>query len=315
MINDAPVVMSDSGENSLWRPMNDTKKFYGPTSMRIGLIKSRNLVSIRLLQQIGIPYAIHYLKRFGFDPNVLPHSLSLALGTASLSPLQIARGYALFANGGFRVNPYFIARIEDQSHHILYQAQPLQACSTCVTQTSFPLPVEQLPKNPMAPQVITPQNAYLITQALHDVIRYGTGRGAKVLNRSDLAGKTGTTNDKVDAWFSGFNAHLETTVWVGYDNMRPLHEYGAQAALPIWVQFMRAALQGQPEATLPQPPGMVMVHIDPHTGLLALPNQSDAIFEIFRQRYAPTQFSSAPSLVPLGTSVDTDGSKDDEHLF
>lgn len=313
IVNDAPVVISDSGENSLWRPMNDTRKFYGPTSIRIGLIKSRNLVSIRLLQKIGISYAIHYLERFGFNPSLLPHSLSLALGTASLSPLQIARGYALFANGGFRINPYFITRIQDQWKHILYQAHPLQAYSVCVTQTTFP--VQQLPNPMAAPQVITPQNAYLITQALHDVIRYGTGCSAKVLNRGDLAGKTGTTNDKIDAWFSGFNANLETTVWVGYDNMHPLYEYGAQAALPIWVNFMRAALQGQPEATMPQPPGMVIVRIDPHTGCLAAPNQSDAIFEIFRQRYAPTKFSSVPSLVPLGASVDTDNSKYDEHLF
>ena len=311
MINDAPVVMVDSGENSLWRPMNDTRKFYGPTSIRIGLIKSRNLVSIRLLQKIGIPYVIHYLEGFGFDPNVLPRSLSLALGTASLSPLQIARGYAVFANGGFRVNPYFIARIEDQSH-ILYEAKPPQACGICVTQTV--LPTEQLP-NPMAPQAITAQNAYLITQALRDVIRYGTGRGAKILNRRDLAGKTGTTNNKIDAWFSGFTSHLETTVWVGYDNLRPLYEYGAQAALPIWVQFMHASLKGQPESTLSQPPGMVMVRIDPHTGLLASPNQSDAIFEVFRQRYAPTQFSSTQSSGSFGGSLDTDGSEDNEYLF
>ncbi|PHH58064.1 penicillin-binding protein 1A [Coxiella burnetii] len=309
MINDTPVVMQDSGENALWRPMNDTRKFYGPTSIRMGLIKSRNLVSIRLLQKIGIPYAIEYLTRFGFDPNVLPHSLSLALGSATLPPLQVASGYAIFANGGYRVTPYFISRIEDQSHHVLFQAKPPRACSACITNPNAT--AEQLP-NPMAPQVITPQNAYLITQAMHDVIQYGTGRRAKVLNRPDLAGKTGTTNDQVDAWFSGFNANLETTVWVGYDNLRSLHEYGAQAALPIWIQFMRAALQGQPEASLPQPPGMVMVRIDPHTGLLASPNQPDARFEIFRQRYAPTQFSTASS---DNAGAPNDSDSEDQHLF
>ena len=309
MINDAPVVMQDSGENALWRPMNDTRKFYGPTSIRMGLIKSRNLVSIRLLQKIGISYAIEYLTRFGFDPNILPHSLSLALGSATLPPLQVARGYAIFANGGYRVTPYFILSIEDQSHHVLFRAKPARACSACITNPKAT--AEQLP-NPMAPQVITPQNAYLITQAMHDVIQYGTGRRAKLLNRPDLAGKTGTTNDQVDAWFSGFNANLETTVWVGYDNLRSLHEYGAQAALPIWIQFMRAALQGQPEASLPQSPGMVMVRIDPHTGLLASPNQAEARFEIFRQRYAPIQFSTASS---ENTGAPNDSDSEDQHLF
>lgn len=303
MINDAPIVMSDSGENRLWRPMNDTRNFYGPTSIRIGLIKSRNLVSIRLLQKIGIPYAIHYLERFGFDPNTLPHSLSLALGTPSLSPLQIARGYSVFANGGFLINPYVISRIEDQSHHILYQANPMEACTSCLTQKSLSF----LKSTSVAPQVITAQNAYLVTQALYDAIQNGTGRGAKVLNRLDLAGKTGTTNNQVDAWFSGFNSNLEVTVWVGYDNMRSLHEYGAQAALPIWVKFMRVALQGQQVGMLPQPEGMVMVRIDPHTGLLASPNQPDGVFEIFRKRYVPTQFST-----PLSTA---NRRTEDEHLF
>ncbi|WP_267257204.1 penicillin-binding protein 1A [Coxiella endosymbiont of Ornithodoros maritimus] len=309
MINDAPVVMQDSGENALWRPMNDTRKFYGPTSIRVGLMKSRNLVSIRLLQKIGIPYAIEYLTRFGFDPNVLPHSLSLALGSAALPPLQVARGYAIFANGGYRITPYFISRIEDQSQDVLFRAKPPRACSACVTNPNAT--AEQLP-NPMAPKVITSQNAYLITQAMHDVIQYGTGRRAKILNRPDLAGKTGTTNDQVDAWFSGFNSNLETTVWVGYDNLRSLHEYGAQAALPIWIQFMRAALQGQPKASLPQPPGTVMVRIDPHTGLLASPNQPESRFEIFRQRYAPTQFSTASS---DNTGGPNDSDSEDQYLF
>ena len=310
MINDAPVVIADSGENALWRPMNDTQQFYGPTSIRMGLIKSRNLVSIRLLKKIGIPYAIQYLTRFGFDPHVLPHSLSLALGSTTLTPLQIARGYAIFANGGYRVIPYFIARIEDQTHHILFQAKPMHACTACITNPNTL--VKQLPPISVAPQVITPQNAYLITQVLHDVIQYGTARRAKILNRTDLAGKTGTTNNQLDAWFSGFNSNLETTVWVGYDNLRSLHEYSAQVALPIWIQFMQCTLQGQPETPLPQPPGMVMVRFDPHTGLLASPNQPDAKFEIFRERYAPTKFS-IDSPDNAGWSSDSDS--DDQHLF
>ncbi len=306
IINDAPVVMSDTGENALWRPMNDTKKFYGPTPLRIGIIKSRNLVSIRVLQAIGIHYALDYIKRFGFDPNTLPHSLSLALGSGSVTPMQIANGYTVFANGGSRVNPYFIQRIEDQHRQVLFEAKPLTACSVCITNPSPP--VEELP-TPMAPQVITPQNAYLITQVLRDVIRKGTGQAALELRRNDLAGKTGTTNDQVDAWFSGFNNNLEATVWVGFDNLKSLNEYGGQAALPIWMQFMKEALAGKPEATMPEPPGMVMVRIDPKTGLLAKPNQTDAQFEIFEKSKAPQQFSphSGYSNEGTGSSSDSGG--------
>ena len=288
MINDAPIVMNDTGENELWRPVNDTKKFYGPTSLREALTKSRNLVSIRLLQAIGINYALDYVKRFGFDPNTLPRALSLALGSGTVTPMQIANGYSVFANGGSRVDPYFIDRIEDQLHHVLFQSKPLMACSVCIVN---PNPPENELPSPMAPRVITPQNAYLITQVLRDVIRAGTGKRARTLNRSDIAGKTGTTNDQVDAWFSGFNSNLEATVWVGFDNMKPLREYGARAALPIWMEFMEAALNHTPEATMPEPAGLVMVRIDPSTGLLAKPTEANARFEIFEKSNAPTTFS------------------------
>ncbi len=316
MINDAPVVMKDTGENQLWRPMNDTLKFYGPTPLRIGLIKSRNLTSIRLLQGIGIPYALNYIKRFGFDPNTLPNTLSLALGSGTVTPMQIANGYAVFANGGYRVNPYFVQRINDESNQVLFQADPIKACPSCIANAGTS--PDTIPQPP-ALRVITPQNAYLITQALRGVIQSGTGHAARVLHRSDLAGKTGTTNKQVDAWFSGFNSNIEVTVWVGFDNLKPLKEYGAQAALPIWIQFMRDALQGTPEATMPQPPGMVTVRIDPHTGLLANPNSTDAKFEIFRQKYAPTVVaptSATTAGVPSGGDDNSgNGEAADEHLF
>lgn len=284
VINDAPIVTEDSGENELWRPMNDTKKFYGPTSLRIALIKSRNLVSIRLLQQIGIPYAIDYIKRFGFDTNALPDSLSLALGTGSVTPLEIATGYAVFANGGYHVQPYFIDKIEDETHQILFTATPAQACMACITNPD--LPINEMP-NPVATQAITPQNAYLMTNALQGVIKSGTGSEARLLGRKDLAGKTGTTNDEADGWFSGFNSHLLATVWVGFDNLHSLREHGAQSALPIWMEFMKIALKDTPETTMPEPANIISVRINPKTGLLANPNDPNASFELFEAKYVP----------------------------
>lgn len=306
IINDAPVVIHDTGINALWRPMNDTQKFYGPTTLRVGLTESRNLVSIRLLQAIGISYAIDYVKRFGFDPNALPHSLSLALGTGLVTPMQIANGYSVFANGGSRVNPFFIEHIEDQHHQVLYQAKPLVACSACITNPTPP--TDQIP-NPMAPQVITPQNAFLVTQVLKDVIRTGTGKKALVLGRTDLAGKTGT-NGETDAWFSGFNSNLEVTVWVGFDNLKILKEMGAAAALPIWIDFMKSALQSAPEATMPQPPGIVMMKINPKTGALAGSSQPNAKFEMFMQDHLPQQ--NAPTAPSTGASSSSSGVPDND---
>ncbi len=268
-INDAPIMIRDSGENAWWRPENDTDQFYGPTRLRVAFAESRNLVAIRLLAAIGIPYALDYIQRFGLDPATLPHSLSLALGSGVLTPMQLATGYAIFANGGYHVTPYFIEKIVDENNKIIYQANPQPG-----------------------PAVITPQNAYLMTQAMRAVIQSGTGTAAKVLNRHDLAGKTGTTNNKVDAWFSGFNSNLLATVWVGFDDSQDsLHEFGAQAALPIWIQFMKAALMNQPEATMLQPADIVTARIDPQTGLLASPGEKNAIFEVFQKGDMPHQLA------------------------
>jgi penicillin-binding protein 1A len=303
IINDAPIVERNPTDDSVWRPMNDNLKFYGPTPLRVGLEQSRNLVSIRLLRAIRVPYAVRYVQRFGFDVNGMPHGLSLALGTASVTPMQLANGYAVFANGGYLVTPYFINKIVDQHGEILYQADPALACQACITTES---PDEaQMPDRP-APRVITPQNAYIMTQALRGVIQEGTGHGASVLGRRDLAGKTGTTNDQVDAWFSGFNSHIVTTVWVGFDSMRSLHEYGAEAALPIWIRYMRVALNHMPEATMPEPMDIIRVRIDPRTGLLALPSQTNARFEVFMKSNAPTQYSTAAAQVEQESSVETE---------
>ncbi|OGT64220.1 MAG: peptidase, partial [Gammaproteobacteria bacterium RIFCSPHIGHO2_12_FULL_45_9] len=258
LVNDAPFVGIGATPGSVWRPMNDEKKFNGPTPLRMGLVKSLNLVSIRVLQGVGVRYAIRYFDKFGFDTHRFPPTLSLALGTGEVTPLQLAAGYAIFANGGFRVTPYFIESIRDQTGKLIYTAHPPIACELCLSEPTLP-PTDQ--PNPMAPEAISPQTAYLMTQALRDVIRSGTARAALVLKRSDLAGKTGTTNNKVNAWFSGFNSRLVATVWVGFDDLKPLHEYGADVALPIWIDYMGNALAGTPSATMPEPPGIVTVRI------------------------------------------------------
>ena len=282
------LFLQDSGENQLWRPTNDTLKFYGPTRLGVGLAQSRNLVSIRLLQDITIPYAIHYVSRFGFDPSTLPNALSLALGSASVRPIRLAEGYAIFANGGYRVIPHFVQSITDENQNNVYTAHFGRACETCVDNTAA---VAMKEGGDQAPAVITPQNAYIMTQALKGVIQNGTGRAAKVLGRNDIAGKTGTTNKQADAWFAGFNSKVDTIVWVGFDDLHSLHEYGSKAALPIWVNYMRQALKGMPSATMPMPPSIVTVRINPVDGLLARPDQSDSLFEVFRTRFAPTQLS------------------------
>lgn len=288
MINDAPVVLENNDQ--FWRPQNDTRKFYGMTSLENALMQSRNLVSIRLLSLIGIPYAINYSTRFGFKPEELPKSLSLALGTASVTPLQMAKGYAVFANGGYRVTPHLINKVNADGNTI-YQANLPLACDACIANP------KAAPPNSTAPQVITPQNAYLMTIAMKAVIQSesGTGTPAKALKRHDLAGKTGTTNDKRDAWFSGYNNDIVSTAWMGFDTPRSLYEFGNQAALPIWIDFMRNALKGTPIANMPEPTGLVSVRINPKTGMLASPGEDDASFAIFRQQYAPTQTSANTS--------------------
>ena len=268
MINDAPIVIDDISSTDSWRPHNSSEKFHGPTRLREGLTKSRNLVSIRLLQKTGIDNTIDFIKRFQFSPDALPKSLSLALGSGICTPLEITRAYAAFANGGFLLTPSFIYEIQDGNNHIVYHVSPQTACETC----SSP-----------APRIMEPGLAYLIHNTLQDVIQHGTGRKAKSLGRSDLAGKTGTTNNKVDAWFAGFNRDIVTTVWVGYDKPQSLHEYGAQAALPVWIDFMGKALHKHPNRTLSRPNNIVTLRIDPNTGQPPTSSSDKTVFEIFRQ--------------------------------
>lgn len=317
LINDAPLVFQDKHLESVWRPENSGGSFNGPTRLRQALYQSRNLVSIRLLRELGIPKAISTLARYGFDETKLPNNLSLALGSAALTPYEVATHYNILANGGFKVEPYFIEEISDPEGNIIFKAQPAKVCANCsapdpnasrdlqkqtlsqldetmrlMGDESANLPDQTQPK--IAERVLDEKLWYISRSMLSDVIQFGTGRRAKALGRKDLAGKTGTTNDQKDAWFSGFQKDVVATVWVGFDDPATLgaREYGGTAALPIWIDYMKVALQGIPDDLPSAPPGLLTVRIDPETGQRAAPGQKNAIFEVFRAEYAPTATAS-----------------------
>ena len=299
IINDAPIVFEDEGLEQVWRPENDSGKFYGPTSLRTGLLNSRNLVSIRLLQQLGIDVAVDYLTGLGFPREDLPPNLSLALGTLTTTPLRLVSAYALLANGGYKVEPYLIKQIRNIDGDTVFEAAPLTACVDCLNTKDSTFEeadsLEQLLEKPgtetpdTAPQVMDARAAYMIDSILKDAIQFGTGRRAKALKRNDIAGKTGTTNGPTDAWFSGYVGHVVTTAWLGFDQNQKLgrQEYGGSAALPIWIDYMRIATQDLPAQLRPRPTGLVSVRIDPKTGLLATPGQPDAQFELFPIEQVP----------------------------
>jgi penicillin-binding protein 1A len=309
MINDAPVVFDDPKLESTWRPENYSGEFFGPTRLREALYRSRNLVSIRILRAIGASYAAEYAERFGFVAAELPKDLTLALGSATVTPMQMARAYAVLANGGYLVEPYFIHAIYDAAGKEIFSANPAIACPQCPPMMESINTLEEEPVK-LAPQVLTPQNVWLMTSMMRDVIQRGTGRKARVLGRADLAGKTGTTNDQKDAWFSGFNHALVTTAWVGFDKLEPLGrgETGGRAALPMWINYMAVALKGIREQKLEPPEGLVTVRIDPATGLLAGSGQTDAIFETFREANVPSM--SSDSLTTGGAAGATETAED-----
>lgn len=313
LINDAPVVFHDDQLEANWRPENYSKKFYGPTRLREALYKSRNLVSIRILRRIGVRNTLQYLENFGFDKNKLPPNLSLSLGSADMTPLQVVQGYATLANGGYGIEPHFIQRIEDSEGNPIFEATPATICEDCqyVDPEQPPAVIPQglqVTNLPLAERKVDEQSAYLIYNMMQDVIKRGTGRRALVLKRNDLAGKTGTTNDQKDAWFSGFNSNLTTTVWVGFDQPETLgrREFGGTAALPIWIDYMRVALKDQPESAPPPPEGIVSVKIDPKTGLLAAPGQKGALFEYFREDDAPTEIAAQADSSQSGGGGETE---------
>ncbi len=304
LVNDAPVVFDDAALETVWRPENYSGKFFGPTRLRKALYTSRNLVSIRLLQALGIQRVIDYVARFGFIKKDLPKNLSLALGSASMPLLDVARGYAVFANNGYLISPYFIQRIENRNGKVLFEETPVTVCKDCTTSMNSKNP-ESLssktnviaddneetlvqPKN-IAHRVVDERNVYLMTSIMRDVISKGTGRRARSLKRKDLAGKTGTTNDQKDAWFSGFNQDIVATVWVGFDKIRSLgaRETGSRAALPMWIEFMRGALKNFPEKPLVRPLGLATVRIDPSTGGRVRPDDKGFMLEVFREENIP----------------------------
>jgi penicillin-binding protein 1A len=273
------------------------------------------------LNSVGIRHATRFVSRFGFDENEVPHDLSLALGSAEVSPLQQARGYAVFANGGYLVDPYVIQRIEDADGAVLYEADPVVACVPCVLadrrlqQRDAAEAEESLGKLPkQAEQTLEPRLVYQMNSILQDVINKGTGQRARSLGRNDIAGKTGTTNDQRDAWFNGYSPDLVAVAWVGFDQLRPLgsKEAGSTAALPLWIEFMATALGGKPEKQLKRPKGLVTVKINAETGEPATEQDKNTIFEIFRSENAPGVESSVNE-VPVNS-----GSQDDpipEQLF
>ncbi len=298
LVNDAPVVFDGPGLEKAWRPANASGKFFGPTRLRLALTHSRNLVSIRLLRDLGIPTVMGYVQKFGFDAKQMPQDLSMALGSGSARPWDMARAYAALANGGYLIEPYFIQRIEDGNGNILMQAEPATVCDTCHLDVETDNPV-QAGFN-AAPRIITPQNAYIMNSMLRDVVSFGTARRALKLGRKDLAGKTGTTNDQVDAWFNGFHPELVAISWVGFDTPKTLGrgEYGGKAALPMWMDFMKVALDGIPNTPLKKPAGMTTVTIDAKTGLLANAGTEKPISESFRTEFVPAK--SAPLTVEAG---------------
>lgn len=303
VVMDAPVVFQDRAGN-IWRPQNDDGKFIGPMRLREALVRSRNLVSVRMLDTIGVEYARNYISHFGFEKDSLPPNLSMSLGTASLTPLSIARGYAAFANGGFRVEPWLIDEVRDRDGVVIFKEEPVVACRECSGQAGSPVAaqpdntvggfnfgpttpppapqaadadaeaprqVQTLPAGAeLAPRAIDPRVAWQIHSILKDVVKRGTGRQALSLEREDVGGKTGSTNEHRDAWFSGFGGGLVTTVWVGRDDFTSLGrgEYGGRAALPVWIELMEAALEDRPLTDDTPPEGMVRVSVAANGSLL-----------------------------------------------
>lgn len=367
LVNDAPISQKDTGTGGIWRPRNSPETYVGPLRARSALAQSKNVVAVRLLKSIGLTATIKHLSAFGFDTKDLPRSETLALGSASLTPLEVATGFATFANGGFLIQPYLIERIEDSEGEIVYQANPALACDSCVISDEVNLiesqpshndnelthdmeltPAELFKKETQvvsevkqAPRVISAQNAFLITQALNSAIWgadwsikpgwQGTGWRARSLKRRDIAGKTGTTNEAKDAWFSGFNQKLITTSWIGFDD--PSHilgktvynsnlgknqttgkEFGAKSAQPAWIDFMRIALEDIDVEPFQPPVDIVSVRIDKATGKLTTKTDKSSQLEYFRLGNVPSEYVTESVSTDI-LSGETKGSEDEEELF
>ena len=276
VVNDAPLTFTAAQTGSEpWEPKNYDGKFDGPMRLRTALAKSKNLVSVRVLQAITPQYAQDYVSRFGFDPKLHPPYLTMALGAGNVTPLQMLGAYSAFANGGYKIAPYFIDRVEDDKGKVLLSNQPLVAGET-------------------AERVIDARNAFIMSSLMRDVVRMGNATRAMRLKRNDLAGKTGTTNDFLDAWFAGFQPTLVAVVWMGFDQPKTLgrNETGGSAALPIWIDYMGVALKNVPEEGFNPPPGVIVMPVNAETGLRT--EEGSAISEYFYQEFpAPSSDGSA----------------------
>lgn len=367
LVNDAPINQWDKSSGVVWRPRNSPEKYVGLLRVRLALAQSKNVIAVRLLKSIGVTNTIKHLTGFGFNAADLPRNETLALGSASLTPLEVATGFAAFANGGFLVEPYLIERIENSDGEIIYQADPAIACDPCMqtnslddTEQAFDLMSnqnldlnttiedEQLPEEAISAQaieikqanrIISPQNAFLITQALNSAIWgadwsakhgwQGTGWRARTLKRRDIAGKTGTTNEAKDAWFSGFSRNIVTTSWIGFDDPRHIlgrsvynnnlgknqttgTEWGGLTAQPAWIDFMRIALTETEQKAFQPPVDIVSVRIDKTTGKLTTKTDKSSQFEYFRLGKVPTEYVAEDNTSEI---LSGDEQQEDEELF
>ncbi|TQV74623.1 PBP1A family penicillin-binding protein [Aliikangiella marina] len=374
MINDMPIVEADITAENFWRPKNDSDNYAGPTSLRTALRRSKNTVSVRLIREIGPRYTKRYLENLGFPGEHMQPYLSLALGSPNFTPLEVVKGYATLANGGYKVEPWFVERIESSEGRIIFQHQPLTVCQVCEaviaeqkakkeanlqdlivdaslksenqaqsfelvadssqmadqeTETNTDeilnefsgLPLMPFPENQVAPRVIEKRNHYLVDNILKDVIHRGTAtrtltrNKSPLLKRNDLAGKTGTTNDAKDAWFSGYNLSHVATAWVGFDDHSKklgVREFGGIAALPIWQRFMESAVKGHPQNNFQRPEGIITARIDPSNGKLATSLTQNPIFELFREEFVPTEYAEKPIQDIFNNDKET---VEDEEIF
>ncbi len=296
---DSPIVYKGGGDDwsSAWKPRNYEQKFYGPTTVRQALIHSRNLVTIKMLRQVGIKKVINYARKLGFT-STLNADLTLSLGSSGVSLMELTAAYGVFANQGRLLKPVFVKRVEDRHGEILEEREGVAVMGL---ELSSLMPPESEP-------VISPQTAYLMTSMLADVVKRGTGRRAARALKRPLAGKTGTTNDYYDAWFMGYAPQLVTGVWVGFDDLEPLgrHETGSRTACPIWIDFMKVALDDLPPENFTVPSGIVFANIDEKTGLLAVPESEKTFFECFQEGTVPTELSQPVSPEELEESLFND---------
>jgi penicillin-binding protein 1A len=309
LINDAPINQWDSSQGTAWRPQNSPPTYGGPTPLRIGLAQSKNVMAVRVLREVGLEQTREYLTRFGFKMDNLPNSETIALGSGSLSPLKVAQGYSVFANGGYYVQAYFIDHVQDAFGNLEFSVAPTMVCRSLCEQS---VASNSNPAPKFAPQVITEQNAFLTRELLYSNIWggpgwLGTGWRARSLARQDIGGKTGTTNDSKDTWYNGFGPGVVASVWVGFDdNRRDLGrtrantnlgrdqvtgvEAGAKTAQPAWIEFMQTALKNAPKHDKSIPPNIVKIRIDRESGLLTTKSDSSTMFEYFQSGTEPTEY-------------------------